>query len=42
MGRVDEFDDRNIQLEAESVPYNQYEYQTENNESWAGALPVKQ
>jgi glutamate synthase (NADPH/NADH) len=37
-----EFDDRHIQIEAENAPYHQYEYQTEDNGSWAGALPVKQ
>jgi glutamate synthase (NADPH/NADH) len=43
MGAVDEFDDRQIQIEAENTPYNQYQYnETEQNESWAGALPVKQ
>jgi glutamate synthase (NADH) len=42
MGGVDDFNDRHIQIEAENEPYNQYEYQLENNASWAGALPVKQ
>lgn len=42
MGLNDEFDDRQIQLEAESEEYHPYEYQTEGNTSWAGALPVKQ
>jgi hypothetical protein len=42
MGGVDEFNDRNIQIEAENEPYHQYEYRLENNASWAGALPVKQ
>lgn len=42
MGRVDDFDDKHIQTAAENEPYNQYEYQTKDNESWAGALPVKQ
>jgi glutamate synthase (NADH) len=42
MGGADDFNDRHIQIEAENEPYNQYEYQLENNESWAGALPVKQ
>ncbi|KAK4183841.1 putative glutamate synthase [NADPH] [Podospora australis] len=37
-----EFDDRHTQLEAEEHKYTPYEYQTENNTSWAGALPVKQ
>jgi glutamate synthase (NADPH/NADH) len=42
MGRVDEFDDRKIQIDAENETYHQYEYQVEGNGSWAGALPVKQ
>jgi glutamate synthase (NADH) len=42
MGLNDEFDDRQIHLEAESEEYHPYEYQTEGNTSWAGALPVKQ
>ncbi|TVY14505.1 putative glutamate synthase [NADPH] [Lachnellula arida] len=42
MAKVDEFDDRKTQIIAENAPYHQYEYQTEENESWAGALPVKQ
>jgi glutamate synthase (NADH) len=42
MGGVDDFNDRHIQIEAENEPYSQYEYQVENNASWAGALPVKQ
>lgn len=42
MGRLGDFDDRQVQNEAESEKYQPYEYQTENNESWAGALPVKQ
>jgi len=42
MGGVDDFNDRHIQIEAENEPYHQYEYQLENNASWAGALPVKQ
>ena len=37
-----EFDDRQTQAEADSENYHPYEYQTENNDSWAGALPVKQ
>jgi hypothetical protein len=36
------FDDRHTQIEAENAPYHQYQYQTEENGSWAGALPVKQ
>jgi len=42
MGLNDEFDDRNIQIDAESEEYHPYEYQTEGNTSWAGNLPVKQ
>ncbi|KAK3371716.1 hypothetical protein B0T24DRAFT_531637 [Lasiosphaeria ovina] len=42
MGLNEEFDDRQTQTEAESEKYHPYEYQTENNTSWAGALPVKQ
>ncbi|KAL1836953.1 hypothetical protein VTJ49DRAFT_4448 [Mycothermus thermophilus] len=38
----EDFDDRQIQLDADKEPYHPYEYQTENNDSWAGALPVKQ
>ncbi|KAK4228981.1 putative glutamate synthase [NADPH] [Podospora fimiseda] len=39
---TEDFDDRQIHLEAEQHPYTPYEYQAENNDSWAGALPVKQ
>jgi hypothetical protein len=42
MGGSDDFNDRQIHIDAENEPYNQYEYQTEDNGSWAGALPVKQ
>jgi len=42
MGLSEEFDDRQIQIEAEKEEYHPYEYQTENNGSWAGALPLKQ
>jgi glutamate synthase (NADPH/NADH) len=42
MGLIEDFDDRNIQLEAETDTYHPYEYQEEGNTSWAGALPVKQ
>jgi len=42
MGAIEEFDDRQIELEAAKEEYHPYEYQTENNGSWAGALPVKQ
>ena len=37
-----DFDDRQLHLDAEAEQYHPYEYQTENNDSWAGALPVKQ
>ncbi|KAK0732600.1 hypothetical protein B0T21DRAFT_412768 [Apiosordaria backusii] len=37
-----EFDDRQTHTESEGYDYQPYEYQTENNDSWAGALPVKQ
>lgn len=42
MAKIDDFNDRQNQIDAENEPYHQYEYQTEENESWAGALPVKQ
>lgn len=42
MGLNEEFDDRQTQASAESEQYIPYDYQTENNGSWAGALPVKQ
>jgi glutamate synthase (NADPH/NADH) len=42
MARVDDFNDRQTQIDAENEPYHPYEYETEQNESWAGALPVKQ
>lgn len=42
MGLLDDFDDRKICLDAEKHPYQPYEYQTDDNPSWAGALPVKQ
>jgi glutamate synthase (NADPH/NADH) len=37
-----DFDDRQTQIDAENQAYHPYEYQVEQNESWAGALPVKQ
>ncbi|KAK4194765.1 putative glutamate synthase [NADPH] [Triangularia verruculosa] len=37
-----EFDDRQTHIESENYDYQPYEYQTENNDSWASALPVKQ
>lgn len=42
MGLPEDFDDRQTQIDSEAEAYHPYEYQTENNDSWAGALPVKQ
>ncbi|KAG9236926.1 amidophosphoribosyltransferas-like protein [Amylocarpus encephaloides] len=42
MAKVDDFNDRQNQIDAENEVYHPYEYQTEQNGSWAGALPVKQ
>ena len=42
MGIHEEFDDRQNQRDAENEKYMPYEYQETNNDSWAGALPVKQ
>jgi glutamate synthase (NADH) len=42
MGLAEEFDDRKTHIEAGKEEYHPFEYQTENNGSWAGALPVKQ
>lgn len=42
MGLHEEFDDRRIHDDAKNEEYHPYEYQTEGNASWAGALPVKQ
>ncbi len=42
MGLSADFDDRQTQIESESEVYHPYNYQSENNTSWAGALPVKQ
>lgn len=42
MGLHEDFDDRQIHIESEKEQYTPYEYQTDNNGSWAGALPVKQ
>lgn len=42
MGVTADFDDRKIHNDANAETYIPYEYQTENNGSWAGALPVKQ
>lgn len=42
MGLSADFDDRQTHIESEADAYHPYEYQTENNTSWASALPVKQ
>lgn len=42
MGLPSDFDDRQTQIDSEADAYHPYDYQTENNGSWAGALPVKQ
>ncbi|KAI1751168.1 glutamate synthase [Xylaria castorea] len=42
MGLPADFDDRQIEIDSAAETYHPYEYQTENNGSWAGALPVKQ
>ncbi|KAK6845166.1 Glutamate synthase [Apiospora arundinis] len=42
MGLPSDFDDRQTHIDSEADAYHPYEYQTENNGSWAGALPVKQ
>ncbi|KAI1844141.1 hypothetical protein JX266_009625 [Neoarthrinium moseri] len=42
MGLPVDFDDRQTHIESEAESYHPYDYQTENNGSWAGALPVKQ
>ncbi|EFQ32238.1 glutamate synthase [Colletotrichum graminicola] len=42
MGLHEDFDDRQTHIESEKEQYTPYEYQTDNNSSWAGALPVKQ
>ncbi|OAA67851.1 glutamate synthase [Niveomyces insectorum RCEF 264] len=42
MGLTADFDDRKTHNDATADDYHPYEYQTENNSSWAGALPVKQ
>ncbi|KAK8006460.1 glutamate synthase [Apiospora marii] len=41
MGLPSDFDDRQTHIDSEADGYHPYEYQTENNDSWAGALPVK-
>ncbi|KAI0013300.1 glutamate synthase [Xylariaceae sp. FL0662B] len=44
MGLPSDFDDRQLHIdpEVEAEAYHPYAYQSENNDSWAGALPVKQ
>ncbi|KAK8086946.1 glutamate synthase [Apiospora phragmitis] len=42
MGLPSDFDDRQTHIDSEADAYHPYEYETENNGSWAGALPVKQ
>jgi glutamate synthase (NADPH/NADH) len=42
MARVSDFQDQQDEINAHNEPYHPYEYNEEQNESWAGALPVKQ
>ncbi|KAI0878826.1 glutamate synthase [Hypoxylon argillaceum] len=42
MGLLADFDDRQTEIESKDEDYHPYEYQTKDNGSWAGALPVKQ
>ena len=42
MGEAGDFNDKHIQITAEQDSWHPYEYQTEQNQSWAAALPVKQ
>jgi glutamate synthase (NADPH/NADH) len=42
MGRAEDFNDRQTEIDANNAAYNPYDYQAEGNGSWAGALPVKQ
>jgi glutamate synthase (NADPH/NADH) len=42
MGLTEDFDDRKIHLEAQQEEYHPFEYHSDNNDSWAGALPPKQ
>ncbi|KAK6596797.1 glutamate synthase [Botrytis cinerea] len=41
IGRAEDFNDRQTEIDARNEPYNQYQYEAEGNDSWAGALPVK-
>lgn len=42
MGLPEDFNDEQIHIDAQKAQYSPYEYQESNNDSWAGALPVKQ
>jgi len=42
MGISEDFNDRQTEIDAKNEVHHQYKYETEGNESWAGALPVKQ
>ncbi|KAI1083828.1 glutamate synthase [Whalleya microplaca] len=42
MGFPAEFDDRQDHIDSTAEAYHPYAYETDNNASWAGALPVKQ
>ncbi|KAI1325607.1 glutamate synthase [Xylariaceae sp. FL0255] len=42
MGLPEDFDDRQIEIDNAQIPYVPYNYQSENNTSWANALPVRQ
>lgn len=41
-GRSEDFNDRQTEIDAQNAVHQPYQYEAENNESWAGALPVKQ
>ena len=42
MGLTVDFDDRQTEIESAAETYHPYEYQSENNKSWANALPPPQ
>ena len=42
MGLPEDFNDEQIHIDAQKAQYSPYDYQESNNDSWAGALPVKQ
>jgi glutamate synthase (NADPH/NADH) len=42
MARADDFNDIQTHIDSQNEPYIPYEYNEEKNDSWAGALPVKQ